>query len=390
MDLEQHAERYMSSSISLQSSSSWIEIDAAALHHNVSQLKRHIGSKKISAVVKANAYGHGLLEVAALAERHQDIDSFSVFSLREAIVLRKSGIKKPILVLGAIDLPIKEALVHNVTLSLHDATMARDIQLEASCLGVKARVHIKIDTGLSRLGFMPDAIQEIVQVTAMSHIIVEGIYSHFSESDLENDTFTRNQAQQFCIVLQQLKERGITIPIRHIQNTSAAIRFAADPLFADFTMVRIGGGMLGLLKPYIKTIIPADLQLRQIFSWKSRFIQLKKIPAKSFVSYARTYQVHQESLIGIIPIGYSDGFDRRFSNNGYVIIKGKKAPIIGRICMNVMIVDVSAIQYVTTQDDILIMGSQQDSSADTLADKISTINYELLTRINKDIPRIIV
>lgn len=367
----------------------WIELDSNNLINNVSQLKNLIGAKKISAVVKANAYGHGMLELAPILESLDSIDSFSVFSLNEALSLRKI-VKKPILVFGVWNSKLDDAINNNIDLAVYDADHALQLNKVAKDLNTIAKVHIKIDTGLSRLGLLWDrALKDILEINKLANLKIIGIFSHFAESDLEDETFTLLQTERLIKVINQLKNNNIEIELKHIQNSSAAIRFAKNKMFDEFNMVRIGGSILGLLKPYIKKIKPINLDLKEIFTWKSKLIQVKEIDAGSYISYARTHQVNQKTRIGIIPIGYADGYDRRFSNSGSVFINGKEAKVIGRVCMNSIIVDLSNIDAKINDQVVLISGNSK-LSPDNLADSLSTINYELLTRINKDMPRIIV
>lgn len=369
----------------------WIELDTNSLNNNISQIKNLVVAKKISAVVKSNAYGHGMLELAPILENSSAIYSFSVFSLNEALSLRRIGIKKPILVFGVWDAPFEDALKNNIDLALFDMAYAHELNKIASDLNLIANIHVKIDTGLSRLGFLWDfAVKNILEISKLKNLKIVGIFSHFAESDLEDETFTILQTDRLIKIINELKKLGLEIPLKHIQNSSAAIRFAKSSLFDEFNMIRIGGSILGLLKPYIKKIKPDDLNLKEIFTWKSRLIQIKDISAGSYVSYARTYQVKQNTKIGIVPVGYSDGYDRRFSNSGEVLINDKKANVLGRVCMNAIIVDLNNNCDAKIGDEVILLKDNSEINPDNLADKLSTINYELLTRINKDIPRILI
>ncbi|OGB83623.1 alanine racemase [candidate division TM6 bacterium RIFCSPHIGHO2_12_FULL_32_22] len=366
--------------------SSWIELNKKQFFNNISLIKNLIGPNKIlSLVAKANAYGHGLLQIAKMAEENLDIDYIVVFKLSEATFLRKNRIKKNILVLGLIDEDLKQAIKNNIELTVFDLETANQLNLCAKKLNIKANIHIKIDTGLSRLGFLYDDIKSIKKIAQLSNLTIKGIYSHFSESDIENDEFTRLQISRFSDLLEKLKKENINIPIKHIENSSAVIRFQSN--FQEFNLIRVGGAAYGIKKEFIAQNFKVDL--KPIFSWKSRIISIKEIPAESYVSYARTFKTTQKLKVGVIPVGYCDGYDRRFSNNAFVLVNGKKANVLGRVCMNMIIVDLSDIQ-VNIADPVTLFGENPELNPEVLSKKLDTINYELLTRINSQIPRIIV
>lgn len=368
----------------------WIEIDAEQFAQNIANLQVLNPLKKISIVVKANAYGHGIVEIAKLCQENRHVEMICTFSLKEALSLRQHGITKNILVLGALDESLEKALTENISLTVLNVHMAQRLNQLAKHCNVIAKIHIKIDTGLSRLGFLhATAFEDVLEINRLKHIKLDGIYSHFSEADLEDATFTQLQKNRLEKLINELEEVHINFTYKHIENTSAYVKFSQDKEFFNaFNMARIGGGSFGLLKPYIQKISADFLHVSPIFQWKSRLLQIRTVPAESFISYARTHQVQRDTIIGIVPIGYSDGFDRRFSNNSFVLIKNKKAPVIGRICMNAFIIDLTHIDA-QLDDEVLLLGNHAELTADNLAAKLETINYELLTRINKDIIKIV-
>ena len=380
----------------------WIELDKKQFFKNISILKKLSKNKLLALVVKANAYGHGLLPVAQMAQENFDIDYLCTFKLSEALFLRKNKIKKPILILGLIDDELSEAIKNSIDLTIFDLETAQELDYQAKKLNRIANIHIKIDTGLSRLGFLYDDIESVKQISKLENINIKGIFSHFSESDIEEDSFTKLQIQRFVELLQQLEEQNIEIQFKHIENSSAVIRFQHDSidfnsvriggsayglLLGDFNFVRVGGAAYGIKKDYINGAFPLDI--KPIFSWKSRIINIKKVPADSYISYARTFKADKETTIGIIPIGYCDGFDRRFSNNSFVLINNMKAKILGRVCMNMTIIDVTNLD-VQVGTEVTLMTDHPELSPTFLAKKLDTINYELLTKINSEISRIIV
>ncbi len=384
--------------------SSWIELDKQAFFHNIEQIRNLVGpAVSISIVVKGNAYGHGLLPIATLCQEHKDVDWLCTFSLSDAVLLRQHGITKPILVLGTHDDDLAKAILFNIDLALYDYATACELDRIGRSLGKKASIHLKIDTGLSRLGFLAEeAFDQIVRIADLPNIGMRGIFSHFSEADLEDAAYTQLQLRRMQVLLDQLAQVGITFQLRHIANTSTVVRFAAEPDKWNFirigggayglllmNFVRIGGGSFGLLKPYIAQIKPANFLVKPILSWKAKIIQIKRVSASTPISYARTFTTTRETLLGIVPVGYCDGYDRRFSNNGSVFVRGHYAPILGRVCMNIIILDLTEIPDVHCGDEVLLFGNQQGCTADELAHKLGTINHELLTRLNSAIPRIV-
>lgn len=362
---------------------SWIELSKENFFHNINILKKHIGNKTLSLVVKANAYGHGLLQVAQMAEENSTIECLCTFKTSEALFLRQNNIKKPILNLGVIDSIYEDIIKNNIELTIFDNFTALQINNIAEKLNLKINIHLKIDTGLSRLGFLYNDLNSIKKICRLKNLETKGIFSHFSEADAPEEEFSKIQIQRLLNLINELEKENIKIKYKHIESSSAAIRFTN---LIDFNFVRIGGAAYGLKKEFIKENFP--INTKPIFSWKSKILSIKNIPKDSYVSYSRTYQVKEDTKIGIIPVGYSDGYDRKLSNNSYVVIKDKKAEILGRVCMNMIIVNLNNIDC-KIEDEVIIMDNNSELSADLIASKLNTINYELLTRINSDIIRVI-
>jgi alanine racemase len=362
----------------------WIELDKKKFIENISILKKIIKKRLFSLVVKANAYGHGLLPIAKMAEVNSNIDYLCTFKLTEAIFLRKHKIKKPILILGLLDTDLKLAIKNNIDLTIFDTETAIKLNKIATKLNKIVNIHIKIDTGLSRLGFLHNDIESIIQISKLKYIHIKGIFSHFSESDIEDDSFTNLQLQRFNELINALEKFNIKIPLKHIENSSATIRFKNN--LKNFNFVRIGGAAYGITKEYIGETFP--ININPIFKWKARLISKKNIPCGSYISYARTHQVKRDTTIGIIPVGYSEGYDRRFSNNSFVLINNQKVKILGRICMNMIILDITDI-HANIGDEVILISDHPELNPTTLAKSLGSINYELLTGINTDIIRII-
>lgn len=358
----------------------WVEISSQNFNHNVFQFKSAYQNQEIYAVLKADAYGHGLEQIGQLADQNDGISGACTFSLSEALRLRAVGFKKPILVLGVIDSSIESAILNAISLTVYSEDIAIKISAVAKYLNLKAIVHIKVDTGLSRLGFLVDEniVDNIKKVYGLEGLHIEGIYTHFAESDLESPEYTFDQISKFKKVLELLFLNGINIQKKHVANTSAALRFLNDPILKDFNMLRIGGGLYGFKKPFIKKL--ESLDLKPIFKWKSKILQIKTIPKDSYVGYSRTFKTERETKIAVLPFGYSDGYPRSLSNLGSVFINGQSVSIIGRIAMNATTVDITDLKDVSIDSEVLIMGENY-AHPDVIAEKANTITYDILTSI---------
>lgn len=358
----------------------WVEISLQNFNHNVSQFKSAYPDQEIYAVLKADAYGHGIDEVGQISEKNNGISGACTFSLSEALRLRGAGFKKPILVLGVIDSSIESAILNDIALTVYSEDIGFKISNVAKYLNLRARVHIKLDTGLSRLGFLVDEniVSVVKKIQGLDGLYVEGIYTHFAESDIDSPEYTLLQIIRFKSALKELELNGVNIQKRHVANTSAALRFLHDPILRDFNMIRIGGGLYGFKKPFIKTF--NSLELKPIFSWKSKIIQIKELPKDSYVGYSRTFKTSRKTVAAILPFGYSDGYPRQLSNLGHVFINGQSAPVIGRVAMNATTIDITDLKDVSINSDVLIIGEGL-LHPDEIAEKSNTITYDILTSI---------
>jgi alanine racemase len=367
-----------------------IVINKQALLHNVAQFRKVAGPAKLMAVVKSNAYGHGYFAVATTIE--DKVDYFGVAYLAEALALREMKIKKPILVLNYYELDqVEIAVAKNIALVVYDLQQVKAIQKAAEKLKKKAVVHIKVGTGLSRLGvYAKDALSFTKEVIKMPNLVVEGLFSHFAASE-DDPGFTMIQLEHFRKIIDELESNGIVIPIKHIACTASALAFPES----HFGMIRIGIGIYGMQS--YKSIYSKVLKtypgfgLKRALTWKTKILAVKDLPAGAYVGYGRTYQTTRKTKLAILPVGYHEGYDRGFSNNGEVLINGKRCPVRGRVYMNLMSVDVTKIKDVKTGDTAVLIGEQgkDEIIADELAVKIGTINYEIVTRINPIIPRVL-
>ncbi len=372
--------------------SSWIEISKKALYHNIAQYRSVIGSNVIlAAVIKANAYGHGIVSIAYLAEQNPQVNYLCVVRLTEAILLRQHGIKKPILVLSIIDENPTYAIELDIDLVVYDTQTVDQLYEIAKKLQKKIRIHIKIDTGLSRLGILWDqAVPHIKQWHAREWLDLLGIFTHFAESESSNQEFTQLQQQRFNAVVTHLKNDSIVFPFVHA-SCSAAMTVSMN---YHYNFVRLGIGLYGLWSSTENKQISykqhTTFSLQPILQWKTNIIQIKTIPAHSWVGYDRTFFTDKEMTIAILPIGYSDGYDRGLSNRGSVMVNNRYAMIRGRIAMNLMMIDITDIPEVHLGTQAILIGQQEKVCADFLATQCNTINYEIVARINPEIARIIV
>jgi alanine racemase len=358
-------------------------VSKANLLHNLRQFRKVLGKSKLMAVVKSNAYGHGSFAVSAAIERQ--VDYFGTASGAEALALRKFGIKKPILVLNYYFLDQVESLVkQNIALVVYNLDQAKAISSAAKKFKKKAKVHIKVGTGLSRLGvFAKDAVEFAKNIRKFSNIEIEGLFSHFAASE-DDPEYTMIQLNRFKQIIKDLEAGGISIPIKHIACTASSLAFPES----HFDLCRIGIGIYGM-KSYKST--KNKIALKPALSWQTQILAVKELPVGAYVGYGRTFQTKRKTKLAILPIGYFEGYDRRFSNNSIVLVSGRRCPVVGRVYMNLLSVDVTDAKNAKAGDIAVLIGKQgsEEISADELASKIGTINYEIVTRINPQIPRIL-
>jgi len=370
----------------------WIEIDTRAILQNYKTFRKLIGSKKLlMAVVKSNAYGHGLVDFSGVAERC-GIDWFGVDSLVEGVALRKAGIQKPILVLG-YTLPerLLEAVKYNLSLTVGDFDLLHAVQ-SLGKKGVQAKIHIKIDTGMHRQGFVLSEISDVIEIMRMGKYtpILEGIYTHFSSAkDPKFPQVTDAQITVFKEVDMLFQTGGFKNVIRHAGATAGTLIFPQ----AHFDLARVGIGMYGLWpSEETERAFSSLLKIKPVLSWKTIVSQVKALPKGESIGYAHTETLKRASKIAILPIGYWHGFPRALSSVGYVVIRGKRAKVLGRVSMDMVCVDVTDIPKASIGDEVALIGisGHETISADEIAETCGTINYEIVTRINPLIKRILV
>ncbi|MBO8128669.1 MAG: alanine racemase [Peptococcaceae bacterium] len=374
----------MSSSVPI-----YAKIDVAALKHNLSEVRRLVGKDtEIMAIVKANAYGHGLVEVARVM-LDNGASRLGVARAGEAIRLRKAGITAPILILGYTPpAQYEDVLTYDLTQTIYDVELARMLSDIAGKLGKKARVHLKIDTGMGRLGFLdgPSVMRDIIEVALLPNLELEGMFTHFASADIKDKSYTQQQFSRFIELACTLGRDGIDIPLLHAANSAAII----DMPETHLNLVRPGIMLYGLYpSPEVEK---HRVDLKPAMTLKAQVSFVKKVPAGTSVSYGCTYTTPKETILATVPAGYGDGYSRLLSNQGEVLIHGRRAPVVGRVCMDQLVVNVGHITDVAIGDEVVLYGRQGDAvlPVEELADKIGTINYEVVTAVSARVPRVYV
>lgn len=364
----------------------WVEVDLSCLASNVREFKRILSPDvRILAVIKADAYGHGAYEVSQVVLKEGAV-MLGVASLEEGLELRKKGNRSPILILGYTDPRQNRLLIDNdLTPTIFHWDAASSLSEQALALGKKVPVHVKLDTGMGRLGLQEPAqiLYFLEKLSGLDGIRLEGLFTHFATADEKDKSFLQAQMQRFKTVIVECEKRGIHIPLKHAANSAAAIDFPESHL----DMVRIGISMYGYYPS--NEVSTQKIKLRPALSLKSRIILIKKISSGTPVSYGRTYAAEGETLIAVVPIGYGDGYSRQLSNKGVMLVRGRKVPVVGRVCMDLTMLNVGSVPGVREGDEVVVYGKQglEEISVDLLAEQLGTISYELLCNISSRIPR---
>jgi len=347
------------------------EIDLNAVSHNLKVIKDIARNLPVIAVVKADAYGHGAVKISGRLI-NDGVEYLAVAFTGEARELRDSGINAPILVL--FDPDAEDIFKYGLVPVIGDKKTADALSKEAERRNTALNVHLKIDTGMGRLGFAGDPVKEILEIAGMRGINVEGVMSHFSEADIKDESFARMQIASFDSVRKELLQKGLQIRLFHIAN-SAAVESLHE---SNFDAVRPGIMLYGY-----SPVLTSNLQLIPVMTVKAKILTIRRLPAGAPISYGRTFITKRESLIGVMAAGYADGLSRRLSNNAEVIVRGKRVPVVGRVCMDLTMIDLTDIGHVEAGDEAVIIGRQGNESidADELARRADTIPYEILTSI---------
>ncbi len=366
------------------------EIDLTAFRHNLQNLRKYLDPQtRIMAVVKADAYGHGAIPCARIAVEN-GADYLGAGVIEEGIELRENGLNAPILILGSIFPDEAEDLVrHNLATILCTRPLAQALSKEAEKQDKTVSVHIKVDTGMNRLGISPENLPALLdQVRNLKNLKIEAVSTHFSSADDEDLSVTQAQLEEFQTALTILQKEGVHTPIVHCANTSALFKFPES----HFNMVRPGLILYGVLpSPSLRPVIDqGENPFQPVMQWKSQIILVKPIAKGQPLSYSRSFTTQRDSLIATLPIGYADGLHRMLSNKMDVLIRGRRAPQVGNICMDMILIDVTDIPDVQAGDEVVIFGRQGDEmiSVEELAVKGKTIPYEILCSVSKRVPRI--
>ena len=354
----------------------WTEVNLDAIAQNVRNIKKLIGEKKeLMAVVKGNAYGHDVLEVIPVV-LNNGATRLAVARLEEGIFLRKAGITVPILVLGlTLEQQVELLVSYNITPTVCKHETIEKLSKFAVKEDKTVKVHIKVDTGMGRIGIFPNHVLDFVKkVKALKNIEIEGIFTHFSVADEKDKTYTEEQFRKFMGVLSALEKEGIKIPVKHVGNSATLLDF--PHMWLD--LVRPGISIYGL---YPSIEVQKTVKLIPAHSFKTRIVFLKELSTGESISYGRTYTTNQRrTVVASLPVGYADGYNRLLSNQGEVLVRGRRFPIIGRVCMDQSMIDVTNLPQVEVGDEVVLWGrqGQEEITVEEIAEKIGTINYEIV------------
>ena len=360
-------------------------VNLAALAHNLSCIKRYLSPDcEVMAIVKANAYGHGAEETARALAR-QGIGRFAVASLDEGIALRQGGISASIVVLGALfEEQVSDLVAHKLTPVVSDGRILPALANAARSDQAPYPIHLKVETGMGRLGFSPEEVLSLLDNPLLRSLLqIEGLMTHLADADGKDSTFTERQLGEFRAVVEQIRQRGVSLPLVHTANSAAIVRFPD----AHFSLVRPGIMLYGYHT--LPATVPAP-DLRPVLSLHTTIAQLRTIPRGGTVSYNGTFVATRQTRIAVLPIGYADGYSRQLSHRGSVLIRGRRASIVGLVCMDMIMVDVTDIAQLQVGETATLIGQQGGESiwADEVAGWIDTIPYEVLCGIGSRVPRL--
>ncbi len=373
----------------------WIELNQTALLSNIHNVKKITRNTSLGFVVKSNAYGHGIVPVSTVLETIPEVAWLFTIGFQEGCTLRARGITKKILALGYHDLELQEAIIHDIDIPITypDKALADYINQQAQTNMHKASIHLKIETGLGRLGFAEHEVLAFAQYIKehCPWINLRGIYTHLSDPNNEDLTYTYHQLAIFNRVLQTLQQHNIHIPYTHVlASGSLFLPFPNKPEY-NYSTVRIGGNLYGFWKSELQKKrfqeIDPTIELHPVLSWKTQIVHLGYHPKDSSIGYARSFTAKRDSIIAILPVGYTDGYPRILSNNAHVWVNGVLAPIAGMVSMNLMAIDVTEVPNIAIGTEVTLIGQHQGVTADELAKRAGTINNELVTRLNPGIAR---
>ena len=365
----------------------WVEIDRKKAIHNFLEVRRAVGPNvKICAVVKADSYGMGSVELSKMYLEN-GVDMFAVAVISEALELREEIKNKDILILGYTPEEFYEdAINNNITLAIYDYDLAEKLNAVAKSMNKKAKVHIKVETGMNRLGFLPteENAKKVAAISKMENISIEGAFSHHAKADEKDKTTAHKQAGKFIDFMNMLERINVNIPIKHIANSATII----DMPEYYFDMVRPGIILPGFYPSDEVNI--EEYKFEICVTLKARVANVKTINEGDGVGYGHLFSASKPIVVGTIPLGYADGYSRLLSNKGYIVVKGKKCPILGKVCMDQFMVDLSEVENPKIGDEAIVYGDGNDGAmtAEDVANMRGTISYEVLTNLGKRLPKI--
>lgn len=364
----------------------WAEINLDNLAFNMQQIKKKAKSDQIIGVVKADAYGHGAFDVAKVLLEN-GATRLAVAVITEAAELRNAGIECPIMILGYT--PLSQA-VDILEYGIEQTVFSYEYALELSKMAqekcVTAKIHIALDTGMGRIGFLPEekSVEDVYKISKLSNIEIEGLFSHFSSADETQKEYTYGQFKKYSWFYERLKEKGVSVKIRHIANSAAIM---------DLPDTHMDGARPGIiLYGYYPSeeVVKENLSIKPVMTLKANIVHIKELEPGECISYGRTFKCSRTSKIATLPIGYADGYSRLLNGKAKVIINGQFAPVVGRICMDQCMVDITDIDGVSVGDEVILLGEYGGLkfNADDIAKILGTINYEVLCMIGKRVPRV--
>ena len=364
----------------------WAEIDLDSFEYNVKNIKKLAGNRDVIAVIKADAYGHGALGLIN-SLRSCGISKFAVAIISEALELRRNGVNESIMILGFTPLDYAEELINNnIEATVYNYDYAKKLSDIALKLGKKAKVHIAVDTGMGRIGFLPnkESIKDVAKISKLEGISIEGMFTHFATADERDKTYTYEQYEKYTWFSNELNKAGVNIKMKDVSNSAAIMELPET--YND--AVRAGIILYGYYPS--DEVDKSKIDLKKVLTLKTKVCHVKEIEKGSFVSYGRKFKAERKTTIATIPIGYADGYSRSLSNKVKVIINGKFARQVGRICMDQCMIDVTDVGDVKVGDEVILLGTNGNLKydADDMAKDLDTISYEVLCMISKRIPRV--
>lgn len=364
----------------------WAEINLDNFIYNINEIKSHIGNSKIIGIVKANAYGHGAVEISKTLLEN-GAETLAVANIVEGIELREADIKAPIMILGVSEEFAIDAIInYDMEPTISSLEFANTLNNKAKESNKTINIHIALDTGMGRIGFLPSSksLEEIALISKLSNLKIKSTFSHFSTSDYKDKNYSNFQLKTYNDFISEIEKYNIPVGNRNLSNSAAII----DIPNAHFDNVRPGIIQYGYYPS--DEVIKENFNLKPVLTWKTNIVHIKEVNKGAFIGYGKTFETKRKSIIATIPVGYADGYSRGLSNKGKVIINGQFAPIIGNVCMDQCMVDITDLKDVNLNDEVILLGSDNNIKfdADDMANLLGTINYEVLCLIGRRAPRV--